>query len=233
MSSLATNTTALRTLTGGLPNAHQDTFPSILFLLLFGATCLLSLYRLAGRYRRPTRLLLAFLRIHVFEAVRVATFIVRLVGIANYRDASKGDGSFSTTLLIVEQVLLSVGYAMPASTLVQLAGFHAGRGQGGSRATHIFTLTMELTLMGAIVLGVIAGTKDDRGGRRAGRTGPGRALLRARIAYQGDAWRDIGVAGGDEHPADGGPDIPAGDDGGSARGLGLDRCEGSVLYIPG
>ncbi|TFY74623.1 hypothetical protein EWM64_g9388 [Hericium alpestre] len=152
----------MRTLSGGLPNSHQDTLPSIIFLALFGATSLLCLFRLLRTYRSPTRLLLTFVRMQLFELVRVATFVVRLMGIANYRAVTKGSGTFNETLLIVEQVLLSIGYLMPASTLVKLAGYHSSRREGGDVVGGVkrnITRLMELALMGAIVLGILAGTK--------------------------------------------------------------------------
>ncbi|TFY81312.1 hypothetical protein EWM64_g2695 [Hericium alpestre] len=215
MSSLATNTTSMRSLTGGLPNAHQDTFPSILFLVLFGATSLLCLFRLVRTYRTPTRLLLTFVRMQLFELVRIATFIVRLLGIADYRAVSDGTGTFNTTLLTVEQVLLSVGYLMPASTLVKLAGYHSSRNEGGdivggreaeynagdgARADgcdRTRNCCGDERQQGPDGFNGGAEREDGANGlgsHRDGRASPSGTLLREGVAFQGHTRVDLGVA---------------------------------------
>lgn len=52
-------------------------------------------------------MLLSFLRIQIFEIVRVVTMILRIAGAVNYTNALKGKASISENLIIAEQVRLS------------------------------------------------------------------------------------------------------------------------------
>ncbi|KAA1476422.1 hypothetical protein DENSPDRAFT_784965 [Dentipellis sp. KUC8613] len=162
MSSSSSNNTM--SLTGGMPTTHQDTAPSVIFIGLYLVTSALCFFRMLTQYRSPTRLLLTYLRLTIFEAVRIATFIVRILGAKNYSDALKGKAQFNETLLIVEQILISVGYIMPASTLVKLVGFHSSRNEGGDssgRSLNVIRL-LELAITAAIVLGIIAGVNVNK-----------------------------------------------------------------------
>lgn len=51
-------------------------------------------------------MLMSFIRLQLFEVIRVATMIVRIVGAENYTHATEGTAAFSESLLIAEQVCL-------------------------------------------------------------------------------------------------------------------------------
>lgn len=92
---------------GGLPTVSQDIAPSVIFLVLYFVTNAICIWRMITQYRRPLRMLLSFLRIQIFETVRVVTMILRVAGAVNYTDALKGTTSINESLIIAEQVSLS------------------------------------------------------------------------------------------------------------------------------
>lgn len=49
---------------------------------------------------------MAYIRLQIFEAIRVATMIVRIIGAVNYTHATDGTTTFNESLLIAEQVRL-------------------------------------------------------------------------------------------------------------------------------
>ncbi|TFY63625.1 hypothetical protein EVG20_g6235 [Dentipellis fragilis] len=151
-------------LTGGMPTTHQDIAPSVIFIGLYLVTSALCFFRMLTQYRSPTRLLLTYLRLTIFETVRIATFVVRILGAKNYSDTLKGKAQFNETLLIVEQILISIGYIMPASALVKLLGFHGARKEGGDNSGRSLSIIrlLELAITAAIILGIIAGVNANK-----------------------------------------------------------------------
>lgn len=153
-------TSSIGSLTGGLPTVSQDMAPTIIFLILYILTTALCIYRLTIQYRRPTRLFITFVRFPLFELARVATFIMRALLAENFTKVLKGQASINKNLIIGEQILLGIGFLIPASVLVRLAGFHGSRFEGGDilggrrRATWF----LEIMLIVAIAFGIIAGT---------------------------------------------------------------------------
>jgi hypothetical protein len=125
------NTTALKSLTGGQPTIAQDVGPSVIFLLLYFIDSALCLYRLL-RYRRPPRLLWAFVRVFLFTQIRFATFAVRIAAAVNWRGVEHGTAHLNTSILTAEQILLGIGFLIPASTLLNLLGYHSSREDGGN-----------------------------------------------------------------------------------------------------
>lgn len=53
-------------------------------------------------------MLLSFIRIQLFESVRVVTMILRIVGAVNYTNTLKGTASINESLIIAEQVSLTL-----------------------------------------------------------------------------------------------------------------------------
>ncbi|TFY63626.1 hypothetical protein EVG20_g6234 [Dentipellis fragilis] len=153
MSAPSSSNTSLP-LTGGLPTTSQDIAPSAIFIGLYLLTGALCLFRMLAQYRTPRSILLTYVRLMVFEIVRVVTFIVRILGAENYSAALKGTAQFNETLLIVEQILISVGYLMPAAVLVKLVGFHSARAESEGRS-RIVIRVLELAIMGAMTISSI------------------------------------------------------------------------------
>ncbi|EIM86800.1 uncharacterized protein STEHIDRAFT_147275 [Stereum hirsutum FP-91666 SS1] len=153
----STNTSSIA---GGLPTVSQDIAPSVIFLILYFVTNAVCIWRMISQYRKPLRMLLSFIRIQLFESVRVVTMILRIVGAVNYTNTLKGTASINESLIIAEQILLSVGYLMIASTLIKLTAFHEARGTGGVIPKQRRTVTgvLDLAIIVAIIFGIIAGT---------------------------------------------------------------------------
>lgn len=101
----STNTSSIA---GGLPTVSQDIAPSVIFLVLYFVTNAVCIWRMISQYRKPLRMLLSFIRIQVFESVRVVTMILRIVGAVNYTNTLKGTASINESLIIAEQVSMTL-----------------------------------------------------------------------------------------------------------------------------
>ena len=108
----SSNTSSLNTIAGGLPTVSQDVAPSVIFLILYALTTLICIWRMF-QYRNPLRMLLSFVRIQIFQIVRVATMVIRIVEAVNYSSTLKGKATFSEGLLIAEQVCPIVSSWLP------------------------------------------------------------------------------------------------------------------------
>ncbi|TFY79257.1 hypothetical protein EWM64_g4754 [Hericium alpestre] len=153
---------SLLTITGGLPTTHQDNAPSSLFLALYVLTSVVCLFRLVTQYRRPRRLFFVYLRLQLFELVRLVTFALRLASAANFSNALKGTETFNEGIFIGEQVLLGVGFVLPVSALIELAGYHSNRKEGGNVTGGrklIVIRGMEFVVFIALILGIVAGSQ--------------------------------------------------------------------------
>ncbi|TFY71606.1 hypothetical protein EVG20_g1401 [Dentipellis fragilis] len=109
---------------GGIPTTSQDVTPSIVFIGLYGLTAVLSIYR-TFQYRGFC--LFTYFRLMIFEICRFITFILRIAVAENYSKVLKGNATFDTNLLTAEQILLSIGFVMPTSTLLTLTEAHSNR----------------------------------------------------------------------------------------------------------
>ncbi|KAA1476511.1 hypothetical protein DENSPDRAFT_843497 [Dentipellis sp. KUC8613] len=153
MSSSATNSTMTNLVAGGIPTTSQDVTPSIVFIGLYGLTAVLSIYR-TFQYRGFC--LFTYFRLMVFEICRFVTFILRIAVAENYSKVLKGNAEFDTNLLMAEQILLSIGFVMPTSTLLTLTEAHSNRNRStADEKKTIFRLT-ELALLAAMALGATA-----------------------------------------------------------------------------
>lgn len=73
-----------------------------------------------SQYRKPLRMLLSFIRIQIFESVRVVTMILRIVGAVNYTNTLKGNASINESLIIAEQVSLTLWFFLNVGTYPRL-----------------------------------------------------------------------------------------------------------------
>ncbi|KAA1476513.1 hypothetical protein DENSPDRAFT_515814 [Dentipellis sp. KUC8613] len=142
-------------LTGGMPTTSQDDVPSIVFIALYAATSLLAAIRLI-QYR-GTPFFRTYIRIMAFEAIRLVTFIIRIVAAINYSNALKGKGSFNQGYIIAEQIFLGIGFVVPTSTIVGLVETHSSRRDGETGEKKMLFRIMDLALLGAVILGIVAG----------------------------------------------------------------------------
>ncbi|TFY76850.1 hypothetical protein EWM64_g7164 [Hericium alpestre] len=160
MSNQFLNGSSTSLVTGGIPTTSQDVAPSVVYLIAYLGTAALTFFRLF-QYRDSKTLLLTYLRLALFELTRIATFIVSLLSAKNFSDATKGNGSFDTNYLIAEQILVGVGFVIPATTAVRLAELHTSRQDESGQKKTIFRI-MEIALLIAVALGIVAGTEYNK-----------------------------------------------------------------------
>lgn len=153
MSALASDGSISDTYTGGFPTISQDLAPCILFAVLYLITTVICIWRTV-RYRRSRRMIGSFIRLNLFEFLRVTTMILRAVDGKNIQDTIEGKGNFNEGLFIGEQVLISIGYLWLASTLNEFTVFHELRGQDWKTAKkqRRFTRFTDLILFVAGIL---------------------------------------------------------------------------------
>ncbi|TFY60444.1 hypothetical protein EVG20_g7414 [Dentipellis fragilis] len=154
MSSSFENSTSL--LTGGMPTKSQDIAPSVVFIALYTATSIFAAIRLMQYVGTP--FFRTYIRIMVFELVRLATFIVRIIAAVNYSNALDGKGSFKDSYIIAEQIFLGIGFVIPTSTIVRLVEAHSNRDDAETSQKRILFRVMDLVLLAAVILGIVAGT---------------------------------------------------------------------------
>ncbi|KZT56617.1 hypothetical protein CALCODRAFT_497258 [Calocera cornea HHB12733] len=117
------NVTAFPALSGGLPTQPDQT-PSIVFAVAYAVLLLPTLWR-TYTYRVPTRLLITFVRLALFDCVRIATFALRAIEAAS---AQLPDNPVpSTGIFIAEQILLGIGFIVLVDLLVELLKSHIWR----------------------------------------------------------------------------------------------------------
>ncbi|THH13546.1 hypothetical protein EW146_g6683 [Bondarzewia mesenterica] len=159
-SAIMSNSSSINALSGGLPTVHDDMAPSVIFLIAYILSTALCLYRMLVQYRSPGRLLFAYFRLQLFEVARVVTFIMRILLAENFTKVQKEEATLNKGILIGEQVLLGIGFLIPAFVLVRLVGYHTGRKQGGTIGVgrkRSLTWMMEMALTVALIFGVVAG----------------------------------------------------------------------------
>ncbi|KAA1476512.1 hypothetical protein DENSPDRAFT_853720 [Dentipellis sp. KUC8613] len=154
MSSSFENATSL--LTGGMPTKSQDIAPSVIFIALYTGTSILAAFRLLQYLGTP--FFRTYIRIVVFELIRLATFIVRILAAVNYSNALSGKGSFKDSYIIAEQILLGIGFVIPTSTIVRLVEAHSNRDGAETDQKKLLFRVMDLALLAAVILGIVAGT---------------------------------------------------------------------------
>ncbi|KZO95605.1 hypothetical protein CALVIDRAFT_537995 [Calocera viscosa TUFC12733] len=157
--------TSFPALSGGIPT-QPDEAPSIVFAVLYVVLLIPTIWRTIT-YRRPGQLLFTFVRLTLFDSVRIATFALRAQEAATAEIPNNPVPSIG--IFIAEQILLGVGFIVLVDLMVELLKSHiwrtdvpqqdqtrvAQRGRGMS-LERIVRL-MHIALLVAIALGVAAG----------------------------------------------------------------------------
>ncbi|BGP38759.1 hypothetical protein JCM10450v2_002713 [Rhodotorula kratochvilovae] len=153
MSSVSSDFPSGFSLLGGIPTQKQDLAASILFAVAFALLIPLVIWRIAVKdTRQPILIRPVFVLI-----VRIATYVIRAI---------EAKGNYSEGLFIADQILLLLGLIPLASTLLSLLHFHVQRNweptpAHPARKSQLDRLLrlLELALIVAAILGVVAGTK--------------------------------------------------------------------------
>lgn len=116
------------TYTGGFPTLHQDLGPCILFGILYLITTGVTGWRIS-QYRRCKRVFWSFIRMTIFQLLRITTMILRAVDGKNIQDIIEGKGNFNEGLFIGEQVSLPcrISYTLrrPGFSVIRVLTFGA------------------------------------------------------------------------------------------------------------
>jgi len=152
MSSLTNASTAnLFQTTGGLPTS-SDTLPSVILLCAYAALVPLLLWRVASRNSRTKILIRPF----IFVIARLVTWGIRIV-------LSKRTSPASTTVYIVEAVLISIGLVFLNEPLVALLKYLVGPYANSQDflLNQGFTV-LKLAILASIGIGVASGTMSGK-----------------------------------------------------------------------
>jgi len=160
------NVSSFPALSGGLPTKPDET-PSIVFTIAYVVLLLPALWR-TYTYRHPGSLLFTFVRLCLFIIIRILTFGLRAEEAST---ASLPDNPVpNTDVFIAEQVLLGIGFIVVIDLIVELLKSHIWRTdvpqqsetpfaqQGSSKVLQRIVRIMHFALLGAIGIGIVAGT---------------------------------------------------------------------------